>query len=59
MWVFGVLPDSWVLLYLNLLIGLIITAFGGDPFVYYDWDVSYATVSPLGAKQKVCFFVLT
>ncbi|KAL8146718.1 monocopper oxidase-like protein SKU5 isoform X1 [Apium graveolens] len=53
MWVFGVLPDSWFLLYLNLFIGLIIIAFGGDPYVYYDWDVSYATVSPLGVKQKV------
>lgn len=30
-------------------------AFAGDPFVYYDWTVSYVTASPLGVKQKVFF----
>nr|POF23613.1 monocopper oxidase-like protein sks2 [Quercus suber] len=25
----------------------------GDPFVFYDWTVSYLTASPLGVKQKV------
>ncbi|CAL5191952.1 unnamed protein product [Lathyrus oleraceus] len=29
------------------------TAFAGDPFVYFDWTVSYTTVSPLGVKQQV------
>ena len=53
MWVFGGLPDSWFLLYLNLVVGLVISAFGGDPYVFYDWDVSYSTASPLGVKQKV------
>ncbi|KAF6146924.1 hypothetical protein GIB67_036643 [Kingdonia uniflora] len=27
--------------------------FAGDPFVYYDWDVSYITAAPLGVKQQV------
>ncbi|KAJ3683297.1 hypothetical protein LUZ60_013524 [Juncus effusus] len=26
---------------------------GGDPFVFYDWHVSYMTASPLGVPQKV------
>ncbi|KAJ0960236.1 hypothetical protein J5N97_001948 [Dioscorea zingiberensis] len=25
----------------------------GDPFAYFDWDVSYLTVAPLGVKQQV------
>lgn len=32
----------------------------GDPFAFYDWDVAYKTVSPLGVKQQViqiCCFV--
>ncbi|XP_059660022.1 monocopper oxidase-like protein SKU5 isoform X1 [Cornus florida] len=28
-------------------------ALGGDPFVFYDWTVSYITASPLGVKQQV------
>ncbi|RYR68898.1 hypothetical protein Ahy_A03g015397 isoform A [Arachis hypogaea] len=28
-------------------------AFAGDPFVFYDWTVSYIGASPLGVKQKV------
>ncbi|KAJ4955406.1 hypothetical protein NE237_012189 [Protea cynaroides] len=27
--------------------------FAGDPFVFYDWTVSYITASPLGVKQEV------
>ncbi|KAK9103192.1 hypothetical protein Sjap_020446 [Stephania japonica] len=27
--------------------------FAGDPFVYYDWEVSYITASPLGVPQQV------
>lgn len=30
-------------------------ALAGDPFVYYDWTVSYTTASPLGVKQQVPF----
>ncbi|KAK9944588.1 hypothetical protein M0R45_010149 [Rubus argutus] len=28
-------------------------ALGADPYVFYDWTVSYITASPLGVKQKV------
>ncbi|XP_030934814.1 monocopper oxidase-like protein SKU5 [Quercus lobata] len=28
-------------------------ALASDPFVFYDWTVSYLTASPLGVKQKV------
>ncbi|KAF7836917.1 L-ascorbate oxidase-like protein [Senna tora] len=26
---------------------------GGDPYVYYTWDVTYGTLSPLGVPQQV------
>ncbi|CAD5182345.1 unnamed protein product [Musa acuminata subsp. malaccensis] len=26
---------------------------GGDPYVYYQWEVSYISASPLGVKQQV------
>ncbi|KAH6766011.1 SKU5 similar 3 [Perilla frutescens var. hirtella] len=39
----------WVCLVLELLrVGL-----GADPYVFYDWTVSYITTSPLGVKQQV------
>ena len=25
----------------------------GDPYAYYDWEVSYVSAQPLGVKQKV------
>lgn len=28
-------------------------ALGADPYVFFDWTVSYITASPLGVKQKV------
>ncbi|CAM8976638.1 unnamed protein product [Rhodiola kirilowii] len=28
-------------------------AFATDPYVYYDWTVSYITAAPLGVKQQV------
>ncbi|PRQ25346.1 putative L-ascorbate oxidase [Rosa chinensis] len=28
-------------------------ALGADPYVFYDWTVSYITAAPLGVKQKV------
>uniref|UniRef100_A0A7N0TPB9 Monocopper oxidase-like protein SKU5 n=1 Tax=Kalanchoe fedtschenkoi TaxID=63787 RepID=A0A7N0TPB9_KALFE len=28
-------------------------AFAADPYVYYDWTVSYITAAPLGVKQQV------
>lgn len=30
--------------------------FGGDPYVFYDWTISYITASPLGDKQQVPLF---
>ena len=29
------------------------TALAGDPYVFFDWTVSYISASPLGVKQKV------
>ncbi|XP_078169571.1 monocopper oxidase-like protein SKU5 [Carex rostrata] len=26
---------------------------GGDPYAFFDWDVSYLTAAPLGVKQQV------
>ncbi|MQM18960.1 hypothetical protein Taro_051959 [Colocasia esculenta] len=34
----------------SLLLGL---CAAGDPVVYFDWDLSYITVAPLGVKQQV------
>lgn len=28
-----------------------------DPYVYFDWTISYITASPLGIKQQVLFFL--
>ncbi|XP_042037677.1 monocopper oxidase-like protein SKU5 isoform X1 [Salvia splendens] len=36
-----------------LLLELIALVSGSDPYVYYDWTVSYLTASPLGLKQQV------
>ncbi|CAL9753430.1 unnamed protein product [Musa acuminata subsp. burmannicoides] len=27
--------------------------FAGDPYAYFDWDVSFITAAPLGVKQQV------
>ncbi|XP_076886083.1 monocopper oxidase-like protein SKU5 [Bidens hawaiensis] len=43
----------WFLLLLFSFLGLFNFAFAGDPFVYYDWTVSYITASSLGVKQQV------
>ncbi|XP_064949015.1 monocopper oxidase-like protein SKU5 [Musa acuminata AAA Group] len=32
---------------------LMLPSSAGDPFAYFDWDVSYITASPLGVPQKV------
>ncbi|OAY62933.1 Monocopper oxidase-like protein SKU5 [Ananas comosus] len=32
---------------------LVGTSMAGDPFAYFDWDVSYITASPLGVPQQV------
>ncbi|CAN6477064.1 unnamed protein product [Victoria cruziana] len=38
-----------------LLVQLLLTGvcLAGDPFVFFDWEVSYITISPLGVKQQV------
>lgn len=33
-------------------------ASAGDPFAYYDWNVRYKTVAPLGVEQQVHFLIL-
>ncbi|XP_058104577.1 monocopper oxidase-like protein SKU5 [Magnolia sinica] len=37
----------------SLLLLLLGFCYGADPFVNYDWDVSYITASPLGVNQQV------
>ncbi|XP_022953761.1 monocopper oxidase-like protein SKU5 [Cucurbita moschata] len=29
------------------------TALAGDPYIFFDWTVSYISASPLGVKQKI------
>ncbi|RWW38408.1 hypothetical protein BHE74_00056354 [Ensete ventricosum] len=29
--------------------------FAGDPYAYFDWDVSFITAAPLGVKQQIAF----
>lgn len=39
-----------------LLVGVLVLvreAYCGDPFVFYDWNVSYIEAAPLGVKQQV------
>ncbi|KAI3829878.1 hypothetical protein L1987_04009 [Smallanthus sonchifolius] len=43
---------SWWI-FLNSLVGFFNFAFAGDPFVYYDWKISYISAAPLGVKQQV------
>ncbi|OVA18870.1 Multicopper oxidase [Macleaya cordata] len=37
---------------INILV-FVSLCFAGDPFVYYDWEVSYITAAPLGVEQQV------
>lgn len=39
--------------YLVLLLGSLTVVLAGDPYVFYDWAVSYITAPSLGPKQKV------
>ncbi|OEL16814.1 Monocopper oxidase-like protein SKU5 [Dichanthelium oligosanthes] len=41
------------LLLLLLLAASLAPARAGDPYAYYDWEVSYVSAQPLGVKQKV------
>ncbi|OIT22089.1 PREDICTED: monocopper oxidase-like protein SKU5 [Nicotiana attenuata] len=47
------LPNYFCLFFLSLLLCLITICLAGDPYIYYDWTVSYITASPLGVKQQV------
>ncbi|KAL2488359.1 SKU5 similar 3 [Forsythia ovata] len=38
---------------LSLVLYLVKVGLAGDPYVFYDWTVSYITASPLGVKQQV------
>ena len=42
------------LIHIALLLSL---CFAEDPFVFYDFEVSYTTASPLGVPQQVCSFI--
>ncbi|CAA6664112.1 unnamed protein product [Spirodela intermedia] len=44
-------PSKWIVLL--LLLALAGSAKGEDPYVYYEWEVSYVSASPLGVKQQV------
>ncbi|KAH9745723.1 hypothetical protein KPL70_004184 [Citrus sinensis] len=35
-----------------ILVRLLNGCFGGDPYVFYDWTISFITASPLGDKQQ-------
>ncbi|PIN06234.1 Multicopper oxidase [Handroanthus impetiginosus] len=47
------LPDDCWFFCFSLLLWLITGGLAGDPFVFYDWTVSYITASPFGVKQQV------
>ncbi|XP_074591884.1 monocopper oxidase-like protein SKU5 [Curcuma longa] len=37
----------------SIALSLIGAGYGGDPYVFYQWEVAYASASPLGVKQQV------
>ncbi|XP_047310743.1 monocopper oxidase-like protein SKU5 [Impatiens glandulifera] len=47
------LPISCLLLLQISILFFSAGVFAGDPYVFYDWTVSYITASPLGVKQQV------
>ncbi|KAL6564947.1 Monocopper oxidase-like protein sku5 [Orobanche minor] len=47
------LADSYCFFCFSLLLFFVTVSLAGDTFVFYDWTVSYITVSPLGVKQQV------
>lgn len=47
------LGEKRCFLWVCLVFELIRVGFGSDPYVFYDWTVSYITASPLGVKQQV------
>ncbi|RWW89971.1 hypothetical protein BHE74_00000936 [Ensete ventricosum] len=32
---------------------MVVPCFAGNPYAYFDWDVSFITAAPLGVKQQV------
>ncbi|KAM3408943.1 hypothetical protein ACQJBY_001774 [Aegilops geniculata] len=38
---------------LALVVFAAVPAMAGDPYAFFDWDVSYVTAAPLGVKQQV------
>ncbi|GMN50197.1 hypothetical protein TIFTF001_019357 [Ficus carica] len=44
---------SFFFFYLVVILSSLSVSLAGDPYVFYDWTVSYITSSPLGLKQKV------
>ncbi|KAE8661817.1 Monocopper oxidase-like protein SKS1 [Hibiscus syriacus] len=47
--------SSLFLIHIALLLS---SCFAEDPFVFYDFEVSYITASPLGVPQQVCSFFM-
>ncbi|CAK9171245.1 unnamed protein product [Ilex paraguariensis] len=47
------LPICCSFFYFTFVLCLIGVTLAGDPYVFYDWTVSYVTASPLGVKQQV------
>ncbi|KAM3326037.1 monocopper oxidase-like protein SKU5 [Capsicum chacoense] len=50
---FSGLPNYRYLLFLCLLLCFTAASLAGDPYIYYDWTVSYIAAAPLGIKQQV------
>ncbi|KAL2470749.1 SKU5 similar 3 [Abeliophyllum distichum] len=46
-------PNNYCFLCFGLVLYLVKVGLAGDPYVFYDWTVSYITASPLGVKQQV------
>ncbi|CAA3001438.1 monocopper oxidase SKU5 [Olea europaea subsp. europaea] len=46
-------PHNCCFLCFILVLYLVAVGLAGDPYVFYDWTVSYITASPLGVKQQV------
>lgn len=40
-----------------VLVHLVAGSLAGDPYVLFDWTVSYLTGSPLGVKQQVIYLL--
>lgn len=52
-WRSRVAAARWVAIALVWATAMVVPCSAGDPFAYFDWDVSYTTASPLGVPQEV------